>query len=445
MKCEDCRELMTAYLKEELDEQQHQAVEQHLTQCVECRRELKGVRKVLSIADAADAEATVETVGSIITKAIQERASDTHIQRKEGDMVVRYRIDGVLHDVMSLPAQLHEPVVARIQLMADMDMTETRMPQDGRIRIEHEGREYDLRISSLPTARGESVVMRVLVLPEEMPDLDQIGMSESNRKAFDKLLRSPCGVVIVSGPTGCGKTTTLYAALRELNSREHQVTTVEDPVEVLIDGVNQVQLNPRAGLTFAVAMRHILRQDPDIILCGEIRDLETAYLVIQAALTGHLVLTTLHTQSAAGVLRRLADMGVERFLIADALLGALGQRLVRKVCENCREQRPPTDEEAAWLREADVKEVPALIWTGAGCKECRETGYRGRTAVHEVLVLDEEIRALLSSGAEMDEIEAAAEAKYTPIFHDAALKAIEGITDVAEAMRIFRHISARDQ
>jgi general secretion pathway protein E len=445
MKCEDCRELLTAYVNEELDEQQQEAVAQHLSQCLGCRLELEGIRKVLSIADAADRESITKMVKTLIEKAIPERASDIHIQRTEEGTVVRYRIDGTLHDVMTLPDYSHEPLVARIQQMANMDMTETRVPQDGRIHVHHAGKDYDLRVSSLPTIRGESIVMRILDLPERMPALDDIGMSEGNREAFDELLRSPCGLVVVSGPTGCGKSTTLYAAMRELNRRDHQLTTIEDPVEIMFDGINQVPLNPRAGLTFPVAMRHVMRQDPDIILCGEIRDLATAQLVVQAALTGHLVLTTLHTQTAAGVLRRLADIGVERFLIGESLLGALAQRLVRKICDNCREQRPPTEDEAVWLAEAGVEDIPDQVATGAGCDQCRQTGYRGRTSVHEVLVVDEELRALLSSNAPMDEIEEAAEARVTPIAYDAAQKALQGITDLREAMRIFRHISARDR
>lgn len=444
MKCDTCRELMMAYLKQELDEDQRAAVEAHLDQCVECRKELEGVRRVLSVVDAADEPGILALVGDIIERAIPQCASDIHIQPTADDMVVRYRIDGVLHDVMTLPKQQHAPVVTRIKYMADVNIMATERPQDGRIRIEVSGKQYDLRVSCLPAVQGESIVIRILSPLEALPGLDAIGMSEHNRALFDKMLHSPCGVVIVSGPTGSGKTTTLYAALLELNRREVSIHTVEDPVEIMIDGINQIPVNMAKGVNFTAAMRHILRQDPDIVMCGEMRNLETVETTVAVALTGHLVLTTLHTADAIGVCRRLADVGLERFLIADAILGALSQRLVRKLCPDCRQQHPPTPVECAWLQGSGIEDIPDQLWGAVGCDNCRGTSYWGLSAVHEVLLLDEELRQMLADGTDMDHIEKMAAHKIQPMRYDAARKVLAGVTDVAEAMRIVRNIYARD-
>ncbi len=443
MKCEVCRELMMAYLREELDESKQAEVDDHLAQCVACSKELEGTRKVLSVVDAADDPGIRTLVSDIIARAIEQHASDVHIQPTGEGATVRYRIDGVLHDVMQIPREQGEPVVTRIKRMADMDLLVQKKPQDGRLRVHKDDKDFDLRIATLPTVQGESIVMRILVPPEELPSLDSIGMSAHNRELFEKLLRSPCGIVMVTGPTGCGKTTTLYAALGELNRRDRSIATVEDPVEVIIDGINQVRVNEPAGLGFVVAMRHILRQDPDIIMCGELRDLASAEIAVQAALFGHLVLVALHTNDAAGVLRRFSDMGVERFLIAESVVGALAQRLLRKVCPECREQHTPTHEEVAWLKDAGIDEIPEQLWAGARCEHCRQTGYFGRTTAHEVLVVDEEIMAMLHDDVEMEYIERAAAQKTVPMRHDAAEKVVAGITDAAEAMRIFRHIRYR--
>lgn len=443
MKCEACRELMMGYLKGQLDDQQRSDVEQHVQQCLDCTSELEGVRRLLSLIDAADAPGIHKLVRRILGEAAEQRASDVHIQPGAEAAVVRYRVDGVLRDVMQIPREQYLAVATRIKQMAQLDLLSQKVAQDGRIMVQRGERRIDVRVSTLPTVEGESVVMRLLVAPEEPPDFDHLGMSEPNREAFEKLIYSPCGVVIATGPTGCGTTTTLYAALRKLNRREVSIATVEDPVEMNIDGVNQVQVDQRAELGFPSAIRHILRQAPDIIMCGEIRDLETLNVAVQAALTGHLLLTTLHTIRAAGVLRRLADMGLERFLIADALLGALAQRLLRKLCPHCRRQRAPTAEESAWLRESGLEDLPEQLWVADGCDECRETGHLGRTATHEVLVMDEEVRALLRGDADMDAVERAAAGKARPMRHDAAQKVVEGVVDAAEAMRVLRALDLR--
>lgn len=444
MKCKTCRELMMAYLKEELDDPQRSALEGHLEQCVECRKELEGVRKVLSLVDAADQPGIRRLVNEIISGAIAAHASDIHIEPRGADTAVRYRIDGVLHDVMQIPKEQHQPIVIRIKQMAGMDVVEQKFPQGGRLSFERDDRRFDLRTSSLPTVQGESVVIRILAPPEELPGIEQIGMSEHNRGIFGKLLRAPTGLVFVTGPIGAGKTITLYAALREVKVREHSIWTVEDPVQAVMDGINQIQVGERGGLDHAAAMRYLLRQDPDVVLCDQIRNLATLQAVVTVGMTGHLVLAGMHVNSAVGVLRRLADVGLEPYLIAEAVVGAVCQRLLRKVCGNCRQQRPPTHEEIAWLQESGIEEIPEQLWTGAGCDECRQTGYYGRAAVHEVLVVDEEIRTMLHEDVDMDYIEKTASRNVVPMRYDAADKVVAGITDAAEAMRIFRHITARD-
>jgi len=424
------------YVQGELAEARAAEVEAHLDQCVGCRRELESVRKVLSVINAADQPAIHELVSEMIKEAIQPGCSDIHIQALAEHSCVRYRIDGVLRDVRTLPKQQHGAVVARIKIMADMDTMETKAPQDGRIRVQIEEQEYDLRVSCLPAVLGESVVIRILSPPDALPDLDAIGMSDHNRKLFDEMLGSSHGMAVVTGPTGSGKTTTLYAAMQQLNRREISVATIEDPVEVIIDGVNQVSVNPRAGVTFPMAMRHILRQDPDVILCGEIRSLDGLQTTMSAALTGHLVLTVLHTNESAAVLRRMIDVGAERFLIAETLLGALAQRLIRKLCPDCRQEEQPTANDIAWLQAAGVEQMPAQVWSPGGCEKCSNTGYRGRAAVHEIWLMDDEVRQMLADGTELEHIERMLAHKIQPMRYDATQKVIAGVTSMAEVKRV---------
>lgn len=436
MKCETCRELMMEYVQGELAQTRAAEVEAHLDQCVGCRKELESVRKVLSVINAADQPAIHGLVSEMIEQAIQPGCSDIHIQPLAEQSHVRYRIDGVLRDVSTLPKEQHGAVVARIKIMADMDTMETKVPQDGRIRVQIEEKEYDLRVSCLPTILGESVVMRILSPPDALPDLDAIGMSEHNRELFDEMLGSSHGLLVVTGPTGSGKTTTLYAALAEVNRREVSVATIEDPVEIIIDGVNQVAVNPRAGVTFPAAMRQILRQDPDVIMCGEIRSLDGLQMAITAAMTGHLVMTVLHTNEAAAVMRRMIDVGAERFLVGETLLGALAQRLIRKLCPDCRQAQQPTANDMAWLEAAGIAEIPEQVWSPAGCEKCSNTGYRGRAAVHEIWLMDDEIRQMLTDGTEIEHIERMVAHKIVPMRHDAAQKVIAGITSMAEVKRV---------
>ncbi len=437
MKCETCRELLTAHLKDELDEPKKAQVEEHLAQCAECAKEAEGARKVLVIVGRASEPSIIELVNEIIQGAIEAGASDIHIQRSSDHVSVRYRVDGVLHETRKLDRSTYLAVVDRVKQMADMSVTDRNIAQDGRLHTRYGDKDLDIRVSTMPAVLGQSVVMRILdrtVVP--LLSLDRLGLRGDTREKLESLIHKPCGIFIVTGPTGSGKTTTLYSILQMLNKRELHVMSVEDPVEYQIDGITQIHLNRKVGLDFPTAMRHCMRQDPDIIMCGEIRDLETAGMAIQAALTGHLVLTTLHTNDSVGVIRRLVDIGVERFLIAASLLGAHAQRLVRMVCDDCKEKYAPGPEEVAWLREAGIEAAPKKLWRGSGCDNCRNTGYRSRIAVHEVFALDEQIQTMLSEDTDLREIEQAVAAKLVPMRHDAAQKILAGETSAPEAMRV---------
>lgn len=360
---------------------------------------------------AAEVDAPViKLVGEVISQAIRERASDIHIEPEEKDVRVRYRVDGLLHEELKLPPHMLAPVVSRIKVLATMNIAESRVPQDGRFEIEHEKRKVDLRVSTLPSAYGEKVVMRILDKSAMLLKLPDIGFSKENLDKFLKIIHKPHGIILVTGPTGSGKTTTLYAALSEINSKELNVITVEDPIEYELPGVTQSQVNVKAGLTFGTALRSILRQDPDVILIGEIRDLETASIAIQSALTGHLVFSTLHTNDAPGALTRLTDMGVEPFLISSSVEAILAQRLVRTICKKCNKK---------------------------GCKACKNTGYRGRIGIFELLLLDENVRKMINEKASSDEIRKYAvghgmQAMYT----DGLEKVAAGITALEEVLRV---------
>jgi type II secretory ATPase GspE/PulE/Tfp pilus assembly ATPase PilB-like protein len=436
MKCHTCRDLLTAYLKDELDDEKKAGVEEHLAQCAECATEAEGARKVLVIVDRASEPSIVQLVNEIIEGGIEAGASDIHIQRSSDHVSVRYRVDGVLHETRKLDRSTYLSVVDRIKQMADMSVIDRNTPQDGRLHIRYGGKNLDIRISTMPAVLGQSVVMRILDRTAVPLGLDRLGLRGGTREKVEALIRRPCGLFIVTGPTGSGKTTTLYSLLEMINRREIHTMSVEDPVEYQIDGITQIHLNTKAGLDFPTAMRHCMRQDPDVVMCGEVRDLDTARIAVQVALTGHLVLTALHTNDSVGVIRRLADIGLERFLIADSLLGAHAQRLVRLICTNCIEEYAPSSEELAWLREAGIETSPAKLWKGAGCEHCRDTGHRGRTAVHEVLEVDGDLQAMLSENADLPEIERVAAGKVVPMRHDAAQKVLQGEVPAQEAMRV---------
>ncbi|MDR7562794.1 MAG: ATPase, T2SS/T4P/T4SS family, partial [Armatimonadota bacterium] len=343
-----------------------------------------------------DEAPVVKLVNLILDQAIREGASDIHIEPYRHGIHVRYRIDGVLHDVLSPPKNLKAALVSRIKIMANLDIAERRRPQDGRIHLRVDGREIDLRVSTLPTMFGEKVVMRILDQSGTLIQLGQLGMASDVQETWERLATKPYGMLLITGPTGSGKTTTLYATLTKINTLEKNIITIEDPVEYQLPRINQVQVNPKAGLTFATALRSILRQDPDIIMVGEIRDQETAELAVQAALTGHLVFSTLHTNDAASAFTRLLDMGIEPYLVASSVIGVMAQRLARKICSRCKEVYRAPGEAIRRLSEdlAEVGEEVAL-YRGAGCETCRHTGYKGRVGVFELLVVTDRIRSLV--------------------------------------------------
>lgn len=385
--------------------------------------------------DLASEAPVIRIVNHLITKAVEARASDIHIEPFEAQLRVRYRIDGVLRDVDAPPARLRAAIISRIKIMAKLNIAEHRLPQDGRIKIVARGKEIDLRVSTLPALHGEGVVLRILDREGVVLDFDSLGFDETTQGRFLDLIERPTGIMLVTGPTGSGKTTTLYTSLTHLNSPEKKIITVEDPVEYQLRGVNQIQVKPKIGLTFANALRSILRQDPDIIMIGEIRDLETAQIAVQAALTGHLVLATLHTNTAAATITRLLDMGVEDYLVTSTVVGIQAQRLVRRLCPDCRE---PYEALPELVRQVDPQaEGPMTLYRPKGCKQCNGQGYRGRMGVLEVLPMTDEVRRLVLQHAESQEIhKAAVAAGMRSMYQDGVAKARRGVTTLEEVVRV---------
>jgi len=388
--------------------------------------------------DSSTQAPVIRMINALLLQALRERASDLHFEPYEARSVVRFRVDGVLRDVIEPPRALHAALVSRLKIMASLDIAEKRLPQDGRITLKLGDKQVDVRMSSLPTGSGERVVLRLLDKDSARLDLTALGMSEATRDAIDRLIREPHGIVLVTGPTGSGKTTTLYAALSRLPGGSVNMMTVEDPIEYALDGVAQTQVNPHIELDFARALRAILRQDPDIIMIGEIRDLETAQIAVQASLTGHLVLATLHTNDAASAVTRLADMGVEPYLLASSLLGVLAQRLVRTLCPACRTSHAPSPGEAKLNASLGLPpEQP--VWTAPGCDACNQTGHRGRTGVYELLPVDDSIRRNIHDGAdEMALREAASRGGMRSLRADGARWIAEGSVSLAELLRVTR-------
>ena len=390
------------------------------------------------VREAVDDAPIVKYVNALITQAIQDRASDIHLEPTERDLRVRYRIDGVLHEIMRSPKSIQSGVISRLKIMADINIAERRIPQDGRLSVNANGKKIDLRVATLPTVWGEKVVMRILDNSTARLDLTDLGFSDGNFERFSRSFAKPYGMILVTGPTGSGKSTTLYATLNILNRAEVNIITVEDPVEYRLPGVNQVQVNNKAGLNFASALRSILRSDPDIVLIGEIRDHETAQIAVEAALTGHLVLSTLHTNDAPSAVTRLTEMGIEPFLVGSAVDCVLAQRLARMLCKKCKEEYVPTADAliAARFPWQDGQPLPTLH-RPVGCSACAKTGYKGRLALHEVMPMSEELELLTVEHAPASQItETARRQGMISLRDDGMAKVIRGVTSIDEILRV---------
>lgn len=376
-----------------------------------------------------------QTLDLLITQAVRDRASDVHIEPRDERLQIRYRIDGILHDTFSLPLSAHTPLVSRVKILADMNIAEQRRPQDGQFSIKVGDRDVDIRAATLETACGERVSLRILDKSLSLFTLPELGLLPETLKKHQALLKSPFGMILVGGPTGSGKTTTLYASINQLSETERNILTIEDPIEYRFVDINQTQANPKAGITFASGLRAIMRHDPDIILVGEIRDKDTATTAVQAALTGHLVLSSIHANDAVSVLFRLLDLGIEPYLVSSTLVGIVAQRMIRRICTHCRAPYQPSAEEQAAYEE-EMKQLPTTFYGGAGCNLCANTGYRGRTGLFELLIMNEGIRRMLLSNASAGDIKAQAlrEGMIT-MKRDGMMKVKEGITSVSEVLR----------
>ena len=395
--------------------------------------ELPGDEDLLETEDDAP---IIKLINAMLGEAIKEEASDIHIETFENSLVIRFRIDGVLSEILKPQRKLAALLVSRIKVMAKLDIAEKRIPQDGRISLRIGGRAVDVRVSTMPSSHGERVVLRLLDKNAVKLDLDTLGMTEQNHHLMRDLLHKPHGIILVTGPTGSGKSTTLYAGLLEINSRDRNILTVEDPIEYAIDGIGQTQVNSKVDMTFSRGLRAILRQDPDVVMIGEIRDLETAQIAVQASLTGHLVLSTLHTNTAVGAMTRLRDMGVEPFLLSSSILGVLAQRLVRRLCIYCREEHPATERELQIL--GSHASSHSSVYRAIGCSKCSHSGYRGRTGIHELLMVTDEVRELIQNGASEQVVEKVIRKSSASIRDDGIAKALAGQTTLEEIFRVTR-------
>lgn len=425
-----------------------EAIEQYFGSDVQMATIMEGMREeevessagielqedVHHLRDMAFEAPIVKLVNTLITRAVETRVSDIHIEPFENSVKIRYRIDGALNEIESLPRRLQAAVISRVKIMSRLNIAERRLPQDGRIKLRVSGREIDLRVSTMPTIFGESVVMRILDRGSALINLGYLGFPENILEKYKRLITTPYGMLLVTGPTGSGKTTTLYASLREINSPDKKIITIEDPIEYQIEGINQIQVKPKIGLTFANGLRHIVRQDPDIIMVGEIRDIETADIAIHSALTGHLVFSTLHTNDAPGAVTRLLDMGIEGFLVSSSIIGVLAQRLVRLICPKCKEPFiPPQD----FIEKVEFPETDITTYHGAGCEECRYTGYKGRTGIFELMIMGEDIRHLVLQKASADIIRQKAVSQGMQVLRECGWQKIrQGLTTIEEVLRV---------
>jgi general secretion pathway protein E len=394
-----------------------------------------GLNEPVDLLEAADEAPIIRLVNSLLFEAVKRKASDIHLEPFERELAVRYRIDGILYNILTTPKRLQPSITSRIKIMAGLNIDEKRLPQDGRIGIKIAGRDVDIRVSCIPTAFGERLVLRLLDKTHLLLSLEELGLDADKLRQLGQLIHMSHGIVLVTGPTGSGKTTTLYAALNAINSPDKNIITIEDPIEYQIKGIGQMQVNPKIDLTFANGLRSILRQDPDVIMVGEIRDVETAEIAIHASLTGHLVFSTLHTNDSAGAITRLLDMGIEAFLVSSSVVAIIAQRLVRVVCSDCRVSYPPPKEE---LEKLGLKGVAVKVfYRGKGCANCMNTGYRGRTGIYEILMLDDEARNLILSKTDANTIKNhAVEKGMTTLKQDGAAKVVKGMTTTEEVLRV---------
>jgi general secretion pathway protein E len=387
----------------------------------------------------------IKLVNLLVSGAIKDRASDIHVEPYSGNLKIRYRIDGILYDILNLPRRIQSPLVSRIKIMAKLNIAEKRLPQDGRIEIKIADRLVDIRVSVIPTAFGERVVLRLLDKTANILMLSDLGMHDERIKLLNKLIKSPYGIILVTGPTGSGKTTTLYAALSTINRPEINIITIEDPIEYQMDGVGQIQVNPKIDLTFAAGLRSIVRQDPDVILIGEIRDRETAEIAIQSSLTGHLVFSTLHTNDAASAVTRLIDMGIEPFLVTSSIIAIIAQRLVRVLCPHCKEVYVPDEETLANLGLDRSVLKKNIFYRKNGCNLCMQTGFRGRTAIFEIMIVDDEIKKLVLKTSDANQInELALKQGMITLQKDGIYKVLNGITTTEEVLRVTRSLNRSD-
>jgi general secretion pathway protein E len=388
--------------------------------------------------EADDSAPIIKLVNGLLSQAVKDRASDIHIEVFEEQLVVRFRVDGMLYDVLSPPKRFHPAITSRVKVMSGLNIAEKRLPQDGRIRVRIAGRDIDIRVSVIPTAFGERIVLRLLDRAQALVDvnLDRLGFSGDNLRRIDRLIRQSHGIILATGPTGSGKTTTLYACLSRINSTDKNIITIEDPIEYQLHGIGQMQVSPKIDLTFANGLRSILRQDPDVIMVGEIRDSETAEIAIQAALTGHLVFSTLHTNDSFGALTRLVDMGIEPFLVSSSVMAVLAQRLVRVLCPDCRVAYVPTSSELNRIG-LTTAQYDGPLYRAKGCRSCRNTGYRGRTAVHELMIVDDAVRDLVMKKADASSIRRVCSSKGMKVLRqDGAERVRAGQTTIEELLRV---------
>ncbi len=383
--------------------------------------------------ESEDDAPIIRLLNALLTQAIRENASDIHIESFESRMVVRFRVDGVLREVMQPNRGLAPLIVSRIKVMANLDIAEKRLPQDGRISLRIASRAVDIRVSTLPSGQGERVVLRILDKQAGRLNLSHLGMADKTREMLDSIIYRPHGIVLVTGPTGSGKTTTLYAVLTQLNTKSRNILTVEEPIEYYLDGIGQTQVNTKVDLTFARGLRAILRQDPDVVMVGEIRDLDTVTIAVQASLTGHMVFSTLHTNTAIGAITRLRDMGVEPFLLSSSLEGILAQRLVRTLCPSCKEAYTANDKDMETLH---LEGTPPTLYRARGCGECNQQGYRGRTGIYELVDVDNVLRSMIHDGASEQDIEAHVRKSHPNLFADGVRRILAGETSVEEVLRV---------